>query len=65
VASFLRSPKDAQGNPNALDRNLQFTYSFCSSQPCRTMHDFVWLGFNEDEQGREVFDGVLNWVGGG
>jgi len=25
----------------------------------------VWLGFNEDEQGREVFDGVLNWVGGG
>ena len=29
------------------------------------MRDFVHLGFNEDEQGRPTFDGILNWVGGG
>jgi len=42
-----------------------YVYSFCVSQPCRFMRDFVHLGFNADEQGRRVFDGVLNWVGGG
>jgi hypothetical protein len=30
----------------------------------RFMHDFLQLGFNEDEHGRRVFDGILNWVGG-
>ncbi len=28
------------------------------------MHDFVWLGFNEDEAGRQVIDGIENWIGG-
>jgi hypothetical protein len=28
------------------------------------MHDFLWLGFNEGEDGQRVFDGILNWVGG-
>jgi hypothetical protein len=28
------------------------------------MHDFIGLGFNEDEESRRVFDGVLNWIGG-
>ena len=44
---------------------IDFIYSFCVSQPCRFMRDFVHLGFNQDERGRRVFDGVLNWVGGG
>ncbi len=29
------------------------------------MHDFLWLGFNQDSHGRRVFDGMLNWIGGG
>jgi hypothetical protein len=29
------------------------------------MHDFLWLGFNEDDAGLRVFDGILNWIGGG
>jgi hypothetical protein len=66
VAAFLhRAAQDNQGEANPLAGNLQFVYSFCSSQPCRTMHDFLWLGFNEDETGHRVFDGMLNWVGGG
>jgi len=69
VAAFLHHAiKDDQGNSNPLARDVQFVYSFCVSQPCRTVHDFLWLGFNEDEDGRHgrrVFDGVLNWIGGG
>ncbi len=66
VAGFLRNAKaDDQGNPNPLAGDLQSVYSFCVSQSCRTMHDYVWLGFNQDEAGKPVFDGVLNWIGGG
>ena len=50
LATFLRSAKaDDQGTPNPLAGDVQFIYTFCSSQPCRTMHDFVQLGFNETE----------------
>ena len=38
-------------------------YSFCLSGSCRFLHDFVKLGFNEDEQGVATFDGMLNWLG--
>jgi hypothetical protein len=62
---FHRSTRDAQGNPNPLAGDVQFVYSFCVSQPCRTMHDYLTLGFNQDEAGQRVFDGILNWIGGG
>ena len=29
------------------------------------MRDFLYLGFNEDEQSRQVFDGMFNWAAGG
>lgn len=59
--SFLRS--DAPDNP--LRRHVDYTEAFTISQPARYMNDFLNLGFNEDEDGRRVFDGVLNWLGGG
>ena len=66
VAAFLHyAVVDDQGNPNPLAGDLKLIYSYCVSQPCRTMHDFLWLGFNEDSGGRRVFDGMLNWIGGG
>lgn len=43
---------------------ITHVYSFGVSQPTRFVHDFLHLGFNEDEQGRRVFDGMLNWIGG-
>ena len=74
-ATFLR---DAQADDNKvanpLAGDVQRIYTFCLSQPCRTMHDFVLLGFNDKEAARRhphpvhrerVFDGVLNWIGGG
>jgi hypothetical protein len=68
LATFLRSAKvDEHGTPNPLAGDVQFIYTFCSSQPCRTMHDFVQLGFNETEgpAGVKAFDGILNWKAGG
>jgi Alpha/beta hydrolase domain len=65
IATFLRrSVTDEGGTPNPLGDDVRFVYSYCFSQPCRFMHDFLQLGFNEDEYGRRVFDGILNWVGG-
>src|SRR5579862_5867466 len=63
VAAFLHHASKDDRNPLAGD--LQIAYTACVSQPCRTMHDFLRLGFNEDESGLRVFDGILNWVGGG
>lgn len=64
--SFLRhAAADDFGNPNPLAGYVQHTEAFTISQPARYMNDFHTLGFNEDESGRRVFDGVLNWLGGG
>src|SRR5215211_6207045 len=66
VAAFLRHPAtDDDGNPNPLAGDAQFVYTFCFSLPCRFLRDFLHLGFNEDEQGQQAIDGMLNWVGGG
>jgi Alpha/beta hydrolase domain len=61
--SFLRHGTAAQGNPLAGD--VQHTFSYSISQPSRTLNDFVYFGFNEDEDGRRVLDGILSHTGGG
>jgi hypothetical protein len=71
IATFLRgAAADDKGVPNPLAGNVQYIYTFCSSQPCRTMHDFVQLGFNQAEGAAgtapaKAIDGVLNWKAGG
>ncbi len=75
LATFLRDAKaDDKNVPNPLAGDVEHIYTFCVSQPCRTMHDFVLLGFNagaaEDAQEdgvskKKVFDGVMNWIGAG
>jgi Alpha/beta hydrolase domain len=70
IATFLRNAEtDDGGTPNPLAGDVQYVYSFCSSQPCRTMHDYVQLGFNQPERAAsaapKVFDGILNWKAGG
>ena len=64
--SFLRhAVKDEAGNANPLAGDVRNTFSFSISQPSRTLNDLLALGFNEDEQGRRVIDGMLKWTGGG
>ena len=65
VVSFVRhAAADEHGTANPLAGQIRHAYSFAISQPARFMRDFVHLGFNGDEAGRYVFDGVLNWIGG-
>jgi hypothetical protein len=74
-ATFLRdAAADDQGVANPMAGDVQRIYTFCLSQPCRTTHDFILNGFNEKEtapflrrpgQDEAVFDGMLNWLGGG
>jgi hypothetical protein len=64
--SFLRyASADDVGTPNPLAGDIQRIYTETLSQPARTLNDFTHLGFNEDEQHRKVFDGMLQWVGAG
>lgn len=64
--SFLRhATADDDGTPNPLAGDVEHTYAFSISQPARYMNDFQTLGFNEDENGQRVIDGILNWIGAG
>ncbi|MBI3067475.1 MAG: hypothetical protein HYY79_00835 [Betaproteobacteria bacterium] len=61
--AFLRYGTVAQGNPCAGD--LEYTYSFGTSQSGRFQRHFLYLGLNQDEQDRTVFDGFIIHVAGG
>jgi hypothetical protein len=67
LISFLRHDSTARnplrrgdGKP-AIDRALAFGVS----QSGRFLRHFLYLGFDEDEQGRIVFDGLMPHVAGG
>ena len=65
--SFLRYAKAdvTSGTANPLAGDVTRIVSWTLSQPSRTMNDFIWLGFNADLNGKQVFDGTFNWVGAG
>src|ERR1700741_4515 len=64
--SFLKhAVADDFGNPNPLAGHVRQAYSFAVSQPARYLNDYQTLGFNADERGRRVIDGILNWIVGG
>jgi hypothetical protein len=62
AAAFLRFAADAAGNPSAgqLDR----AYVFGVSQSGRFLRHLLYLGLDEDETGRAVFDAVIPHVAG-
>jgi hypothetical protein len=60
VVALLRS--DRTDNP--LRGKCRKTMGFGISQSGRFLRDFVRLGFNRDEAGEKVFDGVLTHTGG-
>jgi hypothetical protein len=78
--SFLKyATKDDDGNQNPLTmsdderasfsgasapRNLAAIYSWGRSQGGRAQRDFLRLGFNEDEHGRMVIDGMMPYATG-
>ncbi|GAB3888800.1 alpha/beta hydrolase domain-containing protein [Spirosoma agri] len=63
--SFLRyATADDFGHPNPVAGDIRHTFSYSLSQPARYVNDFQTLGFNADEQNRQVLDGIENWMGG-
>jgi hypothetical protein len=64
--SFIKyASSDRQGTANPLAGGVTHLMGWALSQPARLMNDFVWLGFNQDTNGKIVFDGILDWIGGG
>jgi hypothetical protein len=61
VAAWLRYGHEATGNPCA--GAIRHSYAFGVSQSAHFLRQFLHLGLNEDEQQRQVFDGVLPVVG--
>lgn len=65
VAFLRHATADDAGAANPLAGTIEHAYGFAISQPGRFFRDMVTLGFNADEQGRRVFDGVENDIAGG
>jgi hypothetical protein len=67
LMSFLRTAKTdvTSGTANPLAGDVTRVVTYTLSQPSRTMNDFVWLGFNQDLNGKQVVDGMFSWVGAG
>jgi hypothetical protein len=61
--AFLRYEKaDDGGAANPMAGDITRIYTEVRSQPGRMLNDFRTLGFNQAENGRIVFDGMLQWI---
>jgi len=66
VIAFLRhDAADAAGTPNVLAGRIDRAIAFGASQSGRYLHDFLYYGFNADETGRPVFEGLMPHLAGG
>ncbi|MFO0818521.1 MAG: alpha/beta hydrolase domain-containing protein [Pirellulales bacterium] len=71
LVSFLKHDATDR-NPLAISKEgresrrsaIQWAYGFGVSQSGRCLRTFLYDGFNADEQGRKVFDGVMPHVAG-
>jgi hypothetical protein len=60
-AAFLRQASAL----NPIDGGLERAYVYGVSQTGRLLRHFLYLGLNQDEQGAQVYDGMLPHVAGG
>jgi hypothetical protein len=65
IVSFLRRETGNAAAPNPVAGRIDHAIAFGLSQSGRFLHDFLYLGFNEDEAGRPVFDGLMPHISGG
>jgi Alpha/beta hydrolase domain len=70
LVSFLRyEARDRAGNANPVALNggapgIRAVFAFGVSQSGRYLRNHIDLGFNQDESGRKIFDGILSHVAG-
>jgi alpha/beta hydrolase family protein len=62
LISFLRHDT---ADANVLNGRIDRAIAFGASQSGRYLHDFLYYGFNADESGRMVFDGLMPHLAGG
>jgi len=56
---------DAAGTANPLAGYIKMITTEISSQPGRFLNDFRHLGFNQAENGKKVFDALMQWIAAG
>jgi hypothetical protein len=64
LAAFRDTAAWVKRSPDAVAR-AQHTIAFGSSQSGRFLRTFLYYGFNTDERGAQVFDGVMAHIAGG
>jgi hypothetical protein len=65
LVSFLRyESADSKGNANPAGSGIRHAIAFGRSQSGRYLRDHVAQGFNQDESGRKVLDGVIAHTAG-
>jgi hypothetical protein len=70
IRDIVASLKHGVGDRNPLRKDdgqplVNRALAFGTSQSGRCLRHFLWEGFNADEQGRRVLDGVISHVAGG
>ncbi len=69
VRDLMSAIKHGTGNGNPLLHDgkpvVRRNHGFGVSQSGRYLREFLYAGFNADEQGRKVFDGLIPHVAGG
>jgi hypothetical protein len=61
IASFLRY---LESDDNPVAGLIDHAYAWGMSQTGRMLRHFLYLGLNQDEQGRVAYDGIIPHVGG-
>jgi hypothetical protein len=68
VAFMRHESTDAEGRPNPFTSDgrppIDYVLAYGASQSGRFLRDFIYQGFNQDLDGRKVFDGVIATVAG-
>ena len=64
VAFVRHAEADTHGTPNPLAGTLAWSLATGLSQSGRFHRPFLYLGCNQDEDGRRVFDGMLPYING-
>ncbi len=61
AASFFKYGSEADGNP--LASHLKYAYGFGQSMNGRWLREYLYWGFNRDENGRRAYDALLPLTG--
>ena len=68
ISFLINADTDSEGAPSPVrdnDAGVEKAYGWGCSQSARFLREFVYRGFNEDAQGRQVFAGISPFVSGG